>query len=42
MGSPGDPSLPDLGDIDIRTDVPCYRVFKDGKLVDKQAYESEQ
>jgi uncharacterized protein YcsI (UPF0317 family) len=33
MGAPGDPCLPDLGDIDIRTDVPCYRVFKDGKLV---------
>ena len=32
MSAPGDPSLPDLGDIDIRTDVPCYRVFKDGKL----------
>jgi uncharacterized protein YcsI (UPF0317 family) len=35
MGAPGDPSLPDLGDIDIRTDVPRYRVFKDGKLVDE-------
>jgi uncharacterized protein YcsI (UPF0317 family) len=35
MGSPGDPSLPDLGDIDIRTDVPRYRVFKDGRLVDE-------
>ncbi len=34
MGSPGDPSLPDLGDIDIRTDVPCYRVFKDGQAVE--------
>ena len=33
MGAPGDPSLTDLGDIDIRTDVPCYRVYKDGKLV---------
>src|SRR5262249_59426718 len=33
MGAPGDPCLPDLGDIDIRTDVPCYRLFKDGKLV---------
>ena len=31
------PSLPDLGDIDIRTDVPRYRVFKDGKLVDEPA-----
>src|SRR5262249_29252058 len=35
MGSPGDPSLPGLGDIDIRTDIPCYRVFKDGCLVDE-------
>jgi len=35
MGAPGDPSLPDLGDIDIRTDVPRYRVFKDGKLIDE-------
>jgi uncharacterized protein YcsI (UPF0317 family) len=37
MGAPGDPSLPDLGDIDIRTDVPRYRVFKHGKLVDEPA-----
>lgn len=35
MGSPGDASLPDLGDIDIRTDVPRYRVFKNGELVDE-------
>lgn len=35
MGAPGDPSLPTLGDIDIRTDVPRYRVFKDGKLVEE-------
>jgi uncharacterized protein YcsI (UPF0317 family) len=35
MGAPGDPTLPDLGDIDIRTDVPRYRVFKDGTLVDE-------
>jgi uncharacterized protein YcsI (UPF0317 family) len=35
MGAPGDPSLPDLGDIDIRTDVPRYRVFRDGRLVDE-------
>jgi uncharacterized protein YcsI (UPF0317 family) len=32
MGVPGDPMLPDLGDIDIRTDVPRYRVFRDGRL----------
>ena len=37
MGSPGDPTLPDLGDIDIRTDVPRYRVFRDGRLVDEPA-----
>jgi uncharacterized protein YcsI (UPF0317 family) len=35
MGAPGDPSLPDLGQIDIRTDVPRYRVFREGKLVDE-------
>src|SRR5262249_24514142 len=35
MGAVGDPALPDLGDIDIRTDVPRYRVFRDGKLVDE-------
>ena len=29
---PGDFSLPPLGDIDIRTDVPSYRVFRDGQL----------
>ncbi len=28
--APGDYSLPPLGDIDIRTDVPSYRVFRDG------------
>ena len=31
--SPGDPTLPALGDIDIRTDVPRYRVFENGKAV---------
>src|SRR5262245_48701062 len=35
MGAPGDPTLPDLGDIDIRTDVPRYCVFKEGALVDE-------
>jgi uncharacterized protein YcsI (UPF0317 family) len=29
---PGDFSLPPLGNIDIRTDVPRYRVFRDGQL----------
>ena len=28
--SPGDPTLPPLGDIDIRSDVPSYRIFRDG------------
>jgi uncharacterized protein YcsI (UPF0317 family) len=35
IGSPGDPSLPGLGDIDIRTDVPRYRVYKGGELVEE-------
>jgi uncharacterized protein YcsI (UPF0317 family) len=36
VGDPGDPLLPALGrDIDIRTDVPRYRVFRDGVLVDE-------
>lgn len=31
VGEPGDPMLPGLGaDIDIRSDVPRYRVFRDG------------
>lgn len=33
--SPGDPALPPLGDVDIRSDVPSYRVFRDGRLVDE-------
>lgn len=33
--SPGDPRLPTLADdLDIRTDVPRYRVFRDGELVE--------
>ena len=31
----GNPALPSLGDIDIRTDVPRYRVFEDGRCVDE-------
>ena len=32
----GDPRLPALGtDLDIRSDVPRYRVFRDGELVDE-------
>jgi uncharacterized protein YcsI (UPF0317 family) len=34
VGEPGDPMLPALGqDIDIRSDVPRYRVWRDGELV---------
>ena len=32
----GDPRLPALGeDLDIRTDLPCYRVFRDCEIVDE-------
>ena len=34
-GEPGNPTVPPLGDIDIRTDVPSYRVFRDGKLTEE-------
>jgi len=35
---PGDPRIPALGhDIDLRTDVPRYRVWRDGELVDEPA-----
>ena len=34
VGEPGSPALPSLGaDIDIRTDVPRYRVWRHGELV---------
>ncbi len=33
VGEPGDPGLPMLGQgIDVRTDVPRYRIFRDGRL----------
>ena len=36
VSEPGDASLPGLGiDIDIRTDVPRYRVWRDGELADQ-------
>jgi len=35
FGTKGDPSLKDLGDIDIRTDVPQYRVWEKGKIIDE-------
>src|SRR5436305_6288657 len=32
----GDPAIPALGaDLDIRTDIPRYRVWRDGELVDE-------
>ena len=33
--APGDPGLPTLGDIDIRVDVPSYRVFENGTAIDE-------
>ena len=36
MSAAGDPRIPDLGDdLDIRTDLPRYRVFHDGQCVDE-------
>jgi uncharacterized protein YcsI (UPF0317 family) len=36
MSEPGDPGIPMLGEgIDMRTDVPRYRVFRDGALVEE-------
>jgi len=36
MSEPGSPKLPELGaDLDIRTDVPRYRIFRDGECVDE-------
>ena len=36
VSEPGEHALPELGDdIDIRTDVPRYRVFEHGRLVDR-------
>jgi uncharacterized protein YcsI (UPF0317 family) len=35
-GAPGDPHLPSLGgDLDIRTDVCRYKVFRNGELIDE-------
>jgi uncharacterized protein YcsI (UPF0317 family) len=37
VGEPGDPSLPGLGaGIDIRRDVPSYRVFRNGEMVEER------
>jgi uncharacterized protein YcsI (UPF0317 family) len=36
VGAPGDPTLPELGPgIDMRSDVPRYRVFRKGELVEE-------
>jgi uncharacterized protein YcsI (UPF0317 family) len=36
VSEPGDPAIPVLGaDLDIRTDIPRYRVWRDGVLVDE-------
>ena len=36
MSRPGDPRLPQLGaDLDIRTDVPRYRVYRNGELAEE-------
>src|SRR3974390_2407432 len=36
VGSPGEPRIPALGeDLDIRTDLPRYRVWRDGVCVDE-------
>lgn len=35
ISKPGDPTMPSLGNIDIRTDVPRYRVYRNG-ILDKE------
>jgi uncharacterized protein YcsI (UPF0317 family) len=35
--TPGDYSLPPLGDVDIRSDVPSYRIFRDGELIEERS-----
>ncbi len=38
VSEPGDPRLPALGqDLDLRTDLPAYRVWRHGELVDEPA-----
>jgi len=38
VGEPGEHRMPMLGtDLDLRTDLPCYRVWRDGELVDECA-----
>jgi uncharacterized protein YcsI (UPF0317 family) len=35
VGEPGNPMLPRLGDVDIRTDLPRYRIWRDGEVVEE-------
>jgi uncharacterized protein YcsI (UPF0317 family) len=35
MSEPGDASVPTLGELDLRTDVPGYCVFREGQKVDE-------
>ena len=35
VGDAGAAALPELGDIDIRADVPRYRVFREGKMTEE-------
>jgi uncharacterized protein YcsI (UPF0317 family) len=38
VSEPGSPRLPELGlDLDLRTDLPLYRVWRDGELVEEPA-----
>src|SRR6516225_6538595 len=38
VSEPGDPRLPTLGeDLDIRTDLPRYRVWRGGELIEEPA-----
>lgn len=36
-GEPGEPDLPDLGDFDLRHDLPLYRLFRDGAPIGRVA-----
>lgn len=36
-GRPGDPALPGLGEIDLRHDLPLYRLFRDGQAAERVA-----
>ena len=39
VGDAGAAALPELGDIDIRTDVPRYRVFRQGKMTEEVIFD---